>query len=412
MFTIFSVAWRNLFRHGRRTAITAVAMGIGVAACLAMFAFTDGMMGTMFSVMIDQQLGHVQVHHPDFPGRRAMHDTITEADARLAQLDGLEPRATSARLYGYGLVGGDEKSEGGQLVGVFPQREHGFTKLPENMLTGRYLSDEPAREVILGWGLAKKLDLEVGGELLAVTQAADGSMGNNLYEIVGTFRSGDAMIDKQGAYLHIADLQSLLVLEDQVHEILLLADRTDQVADLSARAQSALGVVDSEALLVRTWAQASPQTAQMMSGVDIQMGISTFIILGLASFGVLNTMLMSVFERTRELGVMKAVGMRPRQIVGLVLAESVLLGGLACTAGLMMGGVIDWYLITHGMDFSVDGKALDFMGVAFEPVIRGEFRLGRVWLTVGLVGVVSVLAALWPAVRAARLRPVDAIRDY
>ncbi len=407
MKLLFSVAWRNLWRHRRRTGITALAMGIGVAVCLAMFAFTDGMFRTMSAVLVDQQLGHVQVHHPDYPGKRAMHDTIGAVDKRLAALDGLDPRAMTVRLNGFGLLGGDEKTEGGQLIGILPDREAGFSRMAEKIVDGRYLSADRANEAIIGHTLATKLDLAPGGELLVVTQAADGSLGNALLSVVGTFRSGDSMLDRAGAYAHLADLQDLLVLDDQAHVVMLLAEDPDDADPLRDEAGAALDAGDS--LLVQTWQEASPQTAEMMAMSDIQMGISIFIVLSLAALGVLNTMLMAVFERTRELGVMKAVGMRPRQIVTMVVIESVLLGALACVAGLVLGG-IDYWLVVYGIDFSVDGKPLEFMGIAFDAVVRGAFDPSRVPVVLVLVFFVSVVASLWPAWRASRLRPVAAVR--
>jgi putative ABC transport system permease protein len=410
MWTIVTIAWRNLWRQGRRTLITAVAMGIGVAMSLAMYAFSDGMMRMMYTVVVDQQLGHVQVHHPDYPARKALHDTISGAGARLVALDELKPRAMTGRLFGFGLVSAGEQTEGGQVVGVVPSREAGFGVVDDRVVSGRYLEDGKTGEAVIGAGLAKKLGVEVGGEIVLVTQAADGSLGNALFAVVGVFRSGDSMLDRGGVQVNLADLQEVLVLPDALHEILLLSHDEEQVDPLSAQVRGALA---DEGLLVQTWGEASPMTWQMMQSVDAQMGISIFIVLALASLGVLNTMLMAVFERTRELGVLMAVGMRPRQVVGLVVAESVLLGALASAAGAVMGAGLIWYLVNHGISFAVDDdKGLDFMGVAFDSVVKGRFRPERLVTVIGLVMAVSVVAALWPAWRAARLQPVDAIRDH
>jgi ABC-type lipoprotein release transport system permease subunit len=408
MSVMVSIAWRNLWRQGRRTLITAVAMGIGVAMCMAMYTFTDGMMGTMFGVLVDQKLGHVQVHHPNYPARRALHDTMGDIDTRLASLDPLDAEVVTVRLFGFGLLSSGDQTEGGQVMGVEPTREAAFGRVDESMVEGRYLQTDAAAEAVVGVGLAKKLKLVVGSELVAVTQAADGSLGNALFEVVGVFRSGDSMLDRGGALVHIHDLQEMLVLPDQAHEVVMLAPDQRGIDALTEQVKTALG--ESDDILVRTWYEASPMTQKMMGAVEGQMAISIFIILGLASFGVLNTMLMAVFERTHELGVLMAVGMRPRRVVQLVVIESVLLGLMASAAGLVMGAALDIYLVVYGIDFSVDGKGLDFMGVAFDPVMRGEFRLERVFIVLSLVMVVSVLAALWPAFRASRLQPVQAIR--
>lgn len=409
MWTIVTIAWRNLWRQGRRTLITAVAMGIGVAMSVGMYTFSDGMMRMMFTVMVDQQLGHVQVHHPDYPAKKLLHDTLHGAGERLAAVEALGVRGVSGRLFGFGLVSAGDQTEGGQVVGVDPRLEATFGVVDERLVSGRYLAPEGRGEMVIGAGLAKKLKVELGGEVVLVTQAADGSLGNALFEVVGVFRSGDAMLDRNGAQVGLADLQEMLVLPDQVHEILVLATDEAQIAALLPGVRGAVG--EQESPLVQSWQQASPMTAQIMQSIEAQMGISIFLVLSLASLGVLNTMLMSVFERTRELGVLMAVGMRPRQVVGLVVSESVLLGAVASAVGMVFAAGLVWYLTTYGISFDLGDEAMEFMGVGFESVVRGHFRAQRAVTVVALVMVVSVVAALWPAWRAARLSPVDAISD-
>ena len=153
-------------------------------------------------------------------------------------------------------------------------------------------------------------------------------------------------------------------------------------------------------------------TAQMMAMSDKSVGIMLSIVFGVAGIGVLNTMLMSVFERTRELGVMKALGTRPRTVVALVLAESLLLGVLSAAAGLVLGGLFDLYLVQHGLVLATsDGGRLSSAGVLFDPLIKGVVKPGRIVTILVALQVVSVLAALWPALRAARLNPIDAMQD-
>ncbi|RME28496.1 MAG: ABC transporter permease [Deltaproteobacteria bacterium] len=251
-----------------------------------------------------------------------------------------------------------------------------------------------------------------------MTQAADGSLGNELYEVVGILSSGSVTLDRTGAWLALSDLQDLLVLPDQVHEIAVLTDSRDsrvgdeRVVAVVERLKQAVGADGDPPLSVRPWWEVSPQTASMLATSDSSAWIMLVIVFFVAGLGILNTMLMSVFERTRELGVMKALGARPGRIVRLVLWESLLLGMLACAGGLALGGVLDWLLVEYGLALtSSSGERLSTGGVLFDPRIYGVVRADRIVVTVLTLLAVAVLAALWPAVRAARLRPVAAMRD-
>ena len=405
---LFQLAWRNLWRQGRRSLITAVAMAVAVAMCMTMIAFNDGMYSKLFHVMVEQQLGHVQVHHPDYPGRMQPYDTVTEAGATLAAIEALPSvTAASVRLNGAGLVGGTAEAMGAQLVGIDPAREARVTHADQKVVEGRFLAEEPAHEILLGVKLAKDLEVGLGDSVVVVTQAADGSLGNDVYDVVGLTSTGSAAMDRSGTMLHLADLQQLLVLPAQVHQITVIGDDPDAVEVLRDAVQ---GVVP-DGVEVLTWQQASPSAAQLMQSQNAGAAIFLGIIFFVASFGVLNTMLMSVFERTRELGVLKAIGLRPGRIVVLVVFESLMLAGLAGFIGLLLGGVLDALLVVYGMPMSADGEhGISFQGVELDPVIHGEVHAGSIAMVLGSLLVVSVFASLYPAWRASRLVPVEAMR--
>jgi len=416
---LLAMAWRNLWRHGRRTLITAAAMAVSIAFVMAMLAYIDGMYRKMAEVMIDQTTGHVQVHNPAYEKTRELFDTIPQAQARLDAVAALPgTRAVTSRLMGFALVGGDTETSGAQLVGVQPERELTIVPMNERISTGHWLEPGRDHEIVLGKGLADTLKVQVGQQVVAVTQASDGSLGNDLYRVVGIVESGSVLLDRSGAWMTLSDLQALLVLPDQVHEITVLTPTQDPKVgnpDTLAAAASIQQAVDSigdqAPLKAETWWQASPGTAELMGTSDMSAAVSMGIVFAVAGLGILNTMLMSVFERTRELGVMKALGTRPGKVVALVLWESVLLAGLSVAGGLVLGGGLDAFLVVHGLSLtSTSGDRLSTGGVLFDPMIMGVVRADRIVFTVISLVVVSILAALWPAMRAARLRPVDAMR--
>ena len=408
MSLLARLAWRNLWRQRRRSLITAFAMAVAVALSMASMALNDGVYGILFKVMVEQQLGHAQIHHPDYQKSRQLYDTVPGAAATLTAIVAQPSiRAAAGKLNGFGLIGGSEKTAGGRLVGVQPAAEAKLTRADELVIEGRYLAEQPANEILLGVGLAKEIETGVGGSVVVVTQAADGSMGNDVYDVVGIFRTGAAALDRSGTLVHLDDLQRLLALPDQVHQINVLGV---DGSDLEGIKHTLQPLVPPTAEVL-TWQEASPSTAQMMGMQSLANGIVLGIVFAVASFGVLNTMLMSVFERTRELGVLKAIGLRPGRMVLMVVLESLALAVVAGSMGLVMGGLLDLYLATVGLDFSGGSEhGLEFNGVQLEPRIRGVVNGMGVLLVMASLIVVSMLASLYPAIRAARLVPVDAMR--
>ncbi|HCF58288.1 MAG TPA: hypothetical protein DFS52_09890 [Myxococcales bacterium] len=314
----------------------------------------------------------------------------------------------SGRAHGFALLGAGDKSAGGQLLGVDPAREPRVTLLHEKLVEGEYLGERPEKKILLGAGLARSLEAGVGDELVVVTQAADGSMGNALFRVGGVLKTGSVATDRSGALVHLRDLQELLVLEGRVHEVALLAKTRDGAPSLASDAERTL---EGRGLLVRTWAQVNPELAKMLELQSVGSWIILFIVFSVASLGVLNTMLMSVLERTKELGVLRALGLRPRQVVALVLCESALLACVAAVVGTGLGLLADGYLVTYGLDLTRFIGDFSFGGIAFGPVLRGEVRLDRIVATVVGLFAVTLIASVWPALRAGRLRPVEAMRQ-
>ncbi len=432
---LLAMAWRNLWRHRIRSLLTALAMAIGVAVCMWILALYAGMFGTLREIVIDRQISHLQVHDADFVGRRGMYDTVPDkAVATIQEVGGV--REVAPRLYGQALLGTESRTTGAQLVGIVPEQERLTSHLHETVRAGRFLG-EAGREVVLGRALAEELEVQVGDEVVAVTQDAMGGIGNDLYAVVGLVETGDTAIDRAGAFLHIEDLQTLLVLDGQIHEIRVLGedDATDVIGPLETRIEQALAAalpapeapdaaeatdtdagprVPAEAagLAVRPWWQVNPMAATMFDAQGVSQFFVLFIVFGLAALGVVNTMLMSVFERTRELGVIRALGMRPAEVVLLIVLEAALLAVLATGMGLVLGLLLDAWIVGWGIDFEIaEGEGFSAGGFSLPPRLYGAITVGSIVQPVVGAFVFAVLAALYPAIRAARLRPVDAIRQ-
>ncbi len=400
-----SLAWRNLWRHRRRTLLTSATMAFSVAICLAMNGFAAGFLESMRAAIVDRQLGHIQLHHADYPSSGSLFDSVPDANTVLTELQAMPNVALAApRIQGFALFAGKgEDAATGAFTGVDPAAEAALTKVEQRLIEGAWLSD-PVGTTVVGERLAEELDLKVGGDLLVVTNAVDGSFGDRVYRVVGITRTNNLNLDK-GAFLTIADAQDLLALGDAIHELVVLTDDTDAIASIQAAAAAKW-----PKLSVRAWWDVSPETLAMQGMTQASMAFFTFLIVGVAAFIIINTLLMSVYERTRELGILLAIGMRPKQVVRLILVESTLLAALSGALGLAIGGAGLIYLATEGVAMT-DGEGWAMGATIFDPIIKAQVTTAGVVTPLITLLAVGVVGGLWPALRAAKLDPVDAIRE-
>ncbi|MEO0600194.1 MAG: FtsX-like permease family protein [Myxococcota bacterium] len=408
---LIAMAWRNLWRHQLRTWLTALAMGAVAAIVMWLLSLQGGIRDVIERVGVTEALGHAVVQHPEYARTQSLYDIVEDADAVLATLDDLPGTvAVAPRLNGNALLGSTEKTTGAVLQGIVPVREYALTGLDDGIVEGTALTDEPDGSVMLGVGLAESLDAEVGTELVAVTQDAQGGLGNALYTVVGILETGDPIRDRSSAVLHLADLQELLALPDAVHDITLTTDAIDAdvVEPWVGAVQTALS--DAE-LRVRPWWELRPELAQLLGLQSSVSLIMVGVFLGISALVVVNSMLMSVYERTREFGVLRAMGLKPRNLVALVFFESFFLGLLAGALGLAIGAAVVTYTTTVGLDLTLgDGSGVRAGRISFDPIIYGVATVPVFLLPVLVAFACALLAGVLPAARVAAIRPIEALR--
>lgn len=438
-----AMGWRNLHRNPRRTWITVVALGGGLALSSASWVLMDGYFQMTLDAAVGGVSGHVQVQHPGQLEEANLWDVLEDTPGVLATLEA-DPRVEAAapRIYAAGLLSTGDRSAGAMLHGVDLARETHVSMVPEQVVQGRFL--QGPGEVVLGDDLAARMKAEIGAEVIIMTQAADGSLGNALWELVGIVDTGLDVNDQNMGWITLAEAEDLLAL-DGAHGIVVRLNDTDDalplVRDLAqepgwtgvaydlvtdeaqAEALSAeeegdeaapdanKRPMDPEATVVaRTWKAVNPFMGEMYDMMGAWMLIAVGLVLGTAGLGAMNTLLMSVLERTRELGILMAVGLKPRHVVGLIMLESIALAGLSMVVGLILGLPLCWYVVDYGFDLSGgSGSELVWAGVATEAIMQGQWSLIAFWAPVLLLFVISLLASIVPAIRAARLRPVDAM---
>ncbi len=336
---LLRLAWRNLWRNPRRTLIAMAAIGLGYAMLLFVACLMAGLRQQMIESGTDLVLSDIEVHAPNYYPDRPIQQTLggrngTDVSALVAAI-AADPRveAASPRVYAYGLVSATHQSAGAQLLGVVPDQEQKITVLQTRMVKGSYLTGRIPKGVVMGDKLATTIGVEVGSEIVLLTPAADGSMGNDLYTVVGMFHTGLDAMDRGLVLMPLASLQELLRLPPgRIHEVGIKLRDIDTRATTTA---AALEVQLSKTFPVRVmpWQELAPELADYVQFNRRVTFILFFIFFLLAAMGIVNTMLMAIIERTRELGMLMAVGMRPVQVVGLIVAEAASLAGSQSGSG-------------------------------------------------------------------------------
>ncbi len=379
-------------------------MIFGLTMMIVGYALMDGMLDQMVHYATLLGTGHVQIHHPDYLEDHSLYDTMPTTPEAITAASRAGPAAP--RIFATALVSSGKQSAGGQLWGIDPTLEGNVTELHLHLSEGRWLAPEAREQVVLGRNIARTLSVGSGDEIILLTQAADGSLGNDIYTVSGVFKSIGEAIDRGGVFMHIDDLADLLVLDGRVHEIAVRLDEPDNLDQARASIQK---VLDPEQYKVEDWRQLFPELSEYLRISSSSMWIMLLVIFAVAGLGIVNTQLMALFERTREIGIMRALGLGPFSVAGLILIETIFLALISVVAGGVLGSLWALHLEKVGWDISWMGGSFDFIGVAFDPHMYATLTLDAVLQCVTIMFIVVLVVTLYPLFRATRISPVDAI---
>lgn len=410
------MGWRNIWRNPVRSLLTVSALAGGLIIVILFSALLEGMARQMVHYATNLSSGHIQLHRQAYIDDQDLYatlpwDYLTELEQRFPGL------AFAPRLQAAALASSKDSSTGVMLRAVDPERESKVTVQLDKIAEGR--SDLSGYQVLVGKSLAKKLALKPGSELILVTQAADGSIGNAIYHVAGILKPLEPGFDRAGILMSIENFQQLMVLDNGFHELAVHLAQTEQLPQIQQQLIQAMTDLQQQepldewggAAVVRSWKQLSPMVANMMQMSQSMLTVIGFIIVGLASMGLVNTLLMALHERRHELGILRAIGMKGRHLMLLVLIESFFLALLAAVLGAGLGSLAGLWLEAHGIDFSSrmpDGY--DWGGMVFEPVMSAYLDLSQVAGLSLLMVVVALVSSLIPSWQLIRLKPAEVMR--
>jgi putative ABC transport system permease protein len=365
-------------------------------------------MGTyeqMINNVIRINTGYLQIHKEGFWENKTLRYTL-KPDNQLSEILSRQPYITSfaQRVEGDGLASAEENTNGVLIIGVDAQAE--ATTLKEKIKKGEFLSEATPQGTIIGETLAKNLNVDLGDEITLLVQGFDGSLGAGVYNVEGIFRTGDPGLDRSVVFLNLMAAQELFWLGDRISQVLVFLDDASNLKEVTQNLRAEL---DLSAYEVMPWDELMPELVQLIAFDNASGQLFLMLLILVVAFGILNTVLMSVFERVKEFGVMLALGMKPKKIVGLVFIESTLLSLIGVVFGNIIGFGLNWYFSYHPISLSQKlSEVMEEFGFTAQLFVKPTFST---FLEVTIaVFVVSLIMTIYPTIKATRFRPVEALR--
>ncbi len=405
---IFSLAWRNVWRNKRRTVLTLLTITVGCAMIILMNAIAKGGHDRMIEDAVSMGTGHIQIHEKGFwenqtidyafmPDPSLLHTLVSNP-----AVAGYAPRVQAAAL-----LSSPSSTAGALIQGIDPVRERLVSNLHEKVLKGgKFLDDANANNALIGETLGKNLGVKPGDEISFISQGLDGSIAAEKLIVIGLIRTGIPEYDKMLMLMPIERAKSAFAMGDNLHAIAVKLASPEKMKDIISLLHKVPSAVPLE---IMGWDELMPVLVQFIIMDDVSAWIFDFILFMLVAFGILNTVKMSVFERTREFGIMLAIGTRPSQVVAMVLIESIIISAIGVGLGAFLGYCASYYFFINPIDYSAYAAELSVWNIS-----TTIFPADVTWLNMSATAAFTFLFALlfsfFPARRAAKLKPVEAIR--
>jgi ABC-type lipoprotein release transport system permease subunit len=404
--TTLTLAWRNIWRHPRRTLLTVAAMVFADVLLVFMLALQLG----QYRMMIDNSLGlftgQMQVQAVDYLDEPQMYRSVADADQlaeQIRQETGLQ--AVSARAYGFALVSSEKRTIGVQITGVDPAYEPHVSTIPGLVSDGSFLSSSSANEAVIGSTLAHNLKITIGDELTLLGSGRDGSIAATILSVVGIFNSSNRDLDRQMMEIPINTFRDVFAMGNHSHAIIIGGQR-DMAAFYSVTIEDL--IKDKDELVLHDWETLLPGLKQAIEADFFSAWIMYGLLIILVAFSMMNTMLMSVLERTHEFGILLALGVRHGKLGRIILTESAVLACTGMLVGVIAGGLVTYYYSQTGISF----PGMEEMAARYNlpPVILPEFSLRTVLPGPFVVLLASILASIYPIWHIRKLNPIQALQ--
>ncbi|HOP05480.1 MAG TPA: ABC transporter permease [Tenuifilaceae bacterium] len=402
---ILSVSWRNIWRNKTRSLVIITAIALGIFAGVYTIAFMYGWINQKIESVINTEMSHIQLHHPEYLETNEVHDFIPDIVSLRNEILGMDSvKAVSARVIATCMVASAETGSGVQLVGIDPENEMLVTNIHKKIVEGEYFNGVKRNPIVIGEKLAQKLKVKVRSKIVVTITEMDGTLTGGAFRVAGIYRTSNTTYDEMKAFVRAEDLRRLLNINPTAgHEIAVVVDKNGMELPIAEKLKAKY-----TGLQTLTWTKLVPEMELMNENINLMMYIFVVIILLALGFGIVNTMLMVIMERVKELGMLMAVGMNRVRVFGMIVTETIFLSLTGGVVGIVLALATIAITAKTGIDLSLWAQGLNSAG--FDAIIFPTIGIDSVIVVTILVIITGLLSALYPARKAINLNPAEAIR--
>ena len=402
---LFQIAWRNIWRNTSRSLVVVSSIIIGIWAGIFILSFSWGLYKNNINESVYKQLSHIQIHNPDFKQENDPKFTIPNSDSILEQLESDNRIASvSSRVIATGMITSTTTASGVTIYGINPVSETNQIGLDQNLIEGVYFGSGKDNEILIGQKMAEKHKLKLKSKVVLTFTDVNSEIVSAAFRVGGIYRSKNISLDEVNVYVKKEHLRQLLDLKpSETNEIAILIKDEEQLDSITNF--SKMLVPNAK---VEDWRQLAPELDLIIESFNLYTYIISGLILLALTFGIVNTMLMSVLERIRELGMLMAIGLNKSKIFFMIMLETIYLTLMGCPIGLLMGWLTVTILGRTGIDMSMFSEGLASYG--FSSMIYPALDQEKYMIIVTMCLITAILSAIYPAYKALQLNPSEAIR--
>lgn len=408
---LFQLAFRNLRRNFRRTLITSAAVAVGMVVLVLSNTLRSGQYDDMIDSSVSQLAGHVVIQHPDYQEEQETNLMVNNQREVVSALQAALPDATiTSRIRLGGILASSSSPTVVSLSAVDPKAEGTVSDMADKLVQGTWVTDD-TRSIVIGQNMADLLQVDLGDRLVFTT-SIDGEMNSHLYRLTGIFRTGAEEVDAFMGYVSLASVSDVLGMTNTANQIAVhLQSASDTERTLPA-VDRIVKETTSQAVAVQPWSEVLPDVIAMIKVDQVSNEMISVSLMFIVAMGILNTMLMNVLERSKEFGVLMAIGFKRASLFKLILIEASLIGIIGGGIGAVLGMAASYPLVANGLDLtSMMGEGMAINGAVTSTVLYGRYDLRWIVGYILLSVVCAVLSALYPAWKVQKLTPVDAMRS-
>jgi putative ABC transport system permease protein len=404
---IVFIAWRNIWRNKLRSLVVILAVTLGLFGILFMIALTNGMVEQKIDASIHNELSHIQIHNPDFMQDASLHfsmDSINQIEAEISAAPGVE--AVCSRIKAMAMASTAATGAGVMVNAIDPEKEKQVSRIYQFITEGNYFEKSTkSAQILISKKLSTKLKAKIGSKIVITIQHTFGELSYGLFRVTGIYKTSNTMYDEPNIFVKKEDLIALTGYNpSNASEIAVLLNNTeltDQTVDLLKNKYPGLSV--------RSWKELEPLLAGLSSMMDQIAYLLLIIILIAMAFGIINTMMMAVLERTKELGMLMAVGMNKQKVFLMIMLETIFLSLVGTLAGIVISATTIHFTGINGINFAAWAEGYEAWGYSalVYPSLYLDFYIG---MTV-MVILTAIISSIYPARKALRFNPAAAIRE-